>query len=136
MRWQPIAMAATMRAAIEEEVHVFESLMERLRPVVATPHVLDDATVDRVVAMCERALELAPVHEAQSARWQDANATPQQQRDAEGFAKGAARNKFLAQELLGLAQQLREGTIDRIVGLSDQELGLAYLSGRIRPPRG
>jgi hypothetical protein len=38
-------------------------------------------------------------------------------------------------EVLALAAELRKGTIDRIIAMSDLELGLQALLGTLPPPR-
>jgi hypothetical protein len=134
-RWQPISMARTLLRLMEDELQTIEGLLNRLESVRSTPHVLDNDTVDRVIAMCTQTLELAPVYEAQLTWWRGSSPTEEQRRDVERFAELLAQNTPKAKKLLALGRELREGTIDNILNMSDEELGRAFIEGRIKPPR-
>jgi hypothetical protein len=44
--------------------------------------------------------------------------------------------RALTADVLALASELREGTIERVLGMSDLELGLRYLLGKQPSNRG
>ena len=72
-----------------------------------------------------------PVFREQCVRWRS-EATAQNDLDAiQATSQQVERVDTLLGEIIELADELSKGTIDKILGMSDGELGLAFLRGQL-----
>ncbi len=95
------------------------------------PHVLDDATVVRALRLCQAQLEDITAHDKQLGWWLEEDIS-----DAQRYQVNDLRVKLLPWrernlELLDLLAELREGTIDRILEMDDEELGRRFRNGEL-----
>lgn len=135
IRWQPIEMAATFANMLSVEEADTARLLEMFKDIRDKPHILDSATVDRVLARCDSALELASVHEQQIERWRATKMSETDRRHVDAFASASSRNKALVLELQAIAREVSGGTINEMMGMSDPELGAALLGGKLNLPK-
>ena len=68
-------------------------------------------------------------------RWRAEGPSATQRRDLDRLEEQNRRLRQVTTEVLALAAELRKGTIDRIMAMSDLELGLQALLGTLPPPR-
>ena len=101
VNWQPISEMPLIASMIDVALDDTRDHIETLTKARTRPHLLDDATIDRV----ER------VHNEQ--RLEEQN----------------RQLRAVTVNVLSLAHELRQGTIDRIAETSDAELGLQALLG-------
>ena len=95
------------------------------------PHVLDDALVDRAVKLYEDQLSFIPLHEKQLNWWLSENITDAQRYQVEDLLAKLPLLREKTEELLVLLAELKKGTIDRILEMSDEELGWKVLRGEL-----
>ena len=95
------------------------------------PHVLDDAIVDRAVKLYEDQLSFIPLHEKQLNWWLSENITDAQRYQVEDLQAKLPALREKTEELLALLAELKQGTIDRILEMSDEELGWKFLRGEL-----
>ena len=97
------------------------------------PHVLDDYTVDRVVKVyTEQAGDVA-LYARQLSRWKRLNLTPSQREEVNRLAEQIPTIRERISAILALAEELKGGTIETVLGKSDLELGLEFLLGKRKP---
>ncbi|KDP86638.1 hypothetical protein CF70_006230 [Cupriavidus sp. SK-3] len=99
------------------------------------PHVLDDATLARVTQVYGEQRDFLPVHREQVSRWQALALSPAQRDEVAHLSARLDRFDALLGDILALAQELSPGTIDRLMGMSDEDLAAAVLSGALKLPR-
>lgn len=97
-------------------------------------HVLDDPTVDRVTRVYTDARELGKVFDEQLTRWEKGSLTESQRAEVERLIHARKKLRKLYDDILELAADLRKGTINRILEMSDEEVGLAVFTGKLKPP--
>lgn len=90
-------------------------------------HVLDDATVERVVRVYGEALDMAPVLEEQLTRWRLTSLTPTQRAEVERLTGEMVRYRELCGRILALAEDLKPYTIETVMGMPDEQAGVAHL---------
>jgi hypothetical protein len=98
------------------------------------PHVLDDHTVDRVTHVYTDARELGEVFDQQLTRWEKGSLTESQRAEVERLTHVRTKLRKLYNDILRLTADLRKSTINRILEMSDEEVGLAVLTGKLKPP--
>jgi hypothetical protein len=97
------------------------------------PHVLDDETVDRAMRVHTESQTFVSIYDQQLTRWEALELTVDQQQEIDRLRALLPTIETELNELLALLQQLRKGTINRIMEMSDVELGLNFLLNNKRP---
>jgi hypothetical protein len=95
------------------------------------PHVLDDAIVDRAIKLYEDQLSFIPLHEQQLNWWLSEKITDAQRYQVEDLLAKLPALREITEQLLALLAELKKGTIDRILEMSDEELGWKFLRGEL-----
>lgn len=128
--WHPLTMMPTIAALIDQSIEDTLENLATLNEACTRPGSLDNATVDRIDRLYAEQEEFVAIYAEQIERWRTARPSPKQRRDLDAMAERNEQLADLTDEVLALAKELREGTIDRIMGMSDLELGLMALMGR------
>lgn len=124
--WQPIGMLPVIGSMIDNWLGDVNIQYETLEQCRATPHVLDDHTVGRVVEVYSVQRDDVPLFEEQLRRWKALSLTGAEREEVERLSAQMLRVRDRIAAVLGLAGELKEGTIERILAKSDFELGLEF----------
>ena len=125
----PVAHWALFAELLEGHVEDAQSLYASLESARARPHVLDDATLDRVeqqYAVMER--ETITGYEWQFAEWERAVLTPAERTGLERMRQLLRDYELRSARVLAVVAELRTGTIDRVLAKSDLELGIEAIA--------
>ena len=108
---------------LEAATENYETLQEaRLKP-----HVLDDFTVQRVIDVFTTQQNDLWLFNEQLRRWKAGQLTATQRKDIERLVGQMAKLRQTITNILHLANELKEGTIEKQLAKSDAQLGLEYL---------
>ncbi|HTT81669.1 MAG TPA: hypothetical protein VMF86_18550 [Stellaceae bacterium] len=129
--WQPISQLPLIASLIDGGVEEAAAQREILIQTRMRPHVLDDATLDRVDQVYGEQQQWLGFCEEQLRRWRQDRPTPAEEREIGRLAEKIERLMPLLAEILALSAEIRTGTIDRIMEMSDAELGLKALLGQL-----
>lgn len=127
VNWQPISQMPLIAGMIDGAVDDTAEHLRTLAEVRARPHALDDATIDRIERVHDEQLEFVAIYAEQLRRWRADQPGTAQLRELERLIAQNDRLRQLTADVLALAQELRQGTIERIMAMSDLELGLQTL---------
>jgi hypothetical protein len=97
--------------------------------------VLDNYTVDRVIAAFTTQIADLWVFDEQLRRWQAETLSPEQRAEVTRLVEQLRRLCEVDHQVLALARELSKGTIEKVMSKSDEELGLEYLMGMFREER-
>jgi len=97
--------------------------------------VLDSATLDRTERVHAEQLEFVSIYAQQISRWRAEKPSQDQMRELDRMEAQNGHLRAATEDVLALAGELRKGTIERVMGMSDVELGLQALLGNQRPGR-
>ncbi len=127
--WQPISMLPTLATHIDGMLEVDEEQYHHLLQARPKPHVLDDFTVNRVIQVFTKQQKDLPLFDEQLKRWQalTLTLTTEQRAEVERLVKQMARLHEVHDQVLALARELSQGTIEKVMSKSDAELGMEYL---------
>ena len=103
--------------------------LETLSEARVCPHVLGDATIDRVGQVHTEQLQFVDIYIQQISRWRTEKPSADQTRELARMEAQNQRLRAVTAEVLALAGELRKGSIERVMGMSDVELGLQALLG-------
>ena len=129
VNWQPISQMPLIAGMIDGALDDTRDHVGTLNEARARPHVLDDATIDRIERVHTEQLEFVDIYDRQICRWRIEKPTADQIRELDRMEAQNRQLRDVTMEVLALAGELRKGTIDRIMGMSDLELGLQALLG-------
>lgn len=131
--WQPISQLPTVTWAINGMADEAVDMLGHLREARPKPHVLDDATVSRVIKLYTEQQEDLWLYEEQLRRWQAGKLTDAQCQKVAGLSLRLGRLRADIAAILELTTYLKPRTIDAVLARSDEELALDILTG-VRPP--
>jgi transposase-like protein len=134
VNWQPISQLPLVASMLDGALSDTADHIQTLTKARARPHVLDDATIDRVERVHGEQLEFVDTYAEQVRRWRAEGPSATQRRELDRLEQQNRRLRQVTTEVLALAAELRKGTIDRIMAMSDLELGMQALLGTL-PPR-
>lgn len=132
--FHPISALPRISSALDGLLEETEAQYATLAQAKDKPHVLDDHIVDRVTRVYTDARELGEVFDEQLSLWEKGSLTEPQRAEVERLTHTRMKLRKLYDDILELAGELRKGTINRILDMSDEEVGLAVLTGKLKPP--
>lgn len=131
---QPISALPTVAHLVNELLENSQEQYETLAAARRKPHVLDDELLDRVVRLYTERLHYLRLYRQQLDRWKQEQPTTQQRQELHALNRQITRGKEVSQAILALVEELRKGTINRILEMDEAELALKILSGELKLP--
>jgi len=135
VNWQPISQMPLIASMITASLNDTSEHLGTLTKAKDRPHLLDDATIDRVEQVHTEQMQYIDIYTRQIARWRTAKPSAGQAKELDRMEKQNQQLRDVTTDVLALAGELRKGTIDRILGMSDLELGLQTLLRTQSPER-
>jgi hypothetical protein len=129
--WQPISQLPLIAQMIDGELEDTKSQYQNLQPAKSRPHILDDYTVGRLIKVFGERPEFFGIYAEQLARWKALDLNITQKREVERLLGQLKKLIEVNAAILALANELKEGTIEKMMGKSDLEIGLNAL-GRMK----
>ena len=130
VNWQPISQMRLIASMIDTSLNDTREHLGTLSKAKHQPHVLDDATIDRVEQVHAEQMDYVEIYTQQISRWRNEHLSAAQASELDRMDKQNQRLRALTADILALASELRNGTIERVLEMSDLELGLQYLLGK------
>lgn len=135
VNWQPIREMPLIARMIDGALDDTREHLKTLAEVRLRPHVLDDATINRVERVHAEQMEFVDIYGQQISRWRTGKPSADQTRELDRMEAQNQQLRAATADVLALAAELRQGTIERVMGMSDLELGLQALLGSRGPGR-
>jgi hypothetical protein len=124
VNWQPISQMPLISSMIDTSLNDTREHLDTLSKAKDRPHVLDDATIDRVEQVHTEQMEFVDVYTQQIDRWRTEKPSASQVRELDRMKAQNQQLRGVTADVLILASKLRKGTIERVLGMSDLELGI------------
>jgi len=126
--WYPVSQVGWFTAHIQEGIAVTGHQLKLLRPALARPGLLDEATVARIIGVHQDQAGDLVLFQNQAGRWKATpGLTAAQQADVAGYEAAVAQLRQVNSDMLAAADQLTRTTIEAVLARSDLELGLEAL---------
>ncbi len=135
VNWQPIREMPLIARMIDGTLDDTREHFETLSEARVRPHVLDNATLDRVEQVHTEQLQFVDIYAQQISRWRTEKPSADQTRELDRMEAQNGHLRAATADVLALASELRKGTIERVMGMSDAEFGLQALLGSRLPSR-
>jgi pyridoxine 5'-phosphate synthase PdxJ len=131
VNWQPISEMPLIASMIDEALDDTRAHIKTLTEASVRPHVMDDATVNRIDRVHAEQMEFVDIYAEQIGRWRNERPSVRQTRELDRMEEQNRQLRDATTTVLALSHELRKGTIERVMEKSDIELGLeAVLRGR------
>jgi hypothetical protein len=127
VNWQPISRMPLLASMIKGSLDDTREHLGTLTKAKDRPHVLDDATIDRVEQVHAEQMEFVDLYTRQIGRWRTEKPSAAQVSELERMEKQNRQLRDVTADVLALAAELRKGTIERVLDMTDLELGLQAL---------
>ena len=125
--WQPLTALPLIASLINGELADGQEHYATLLSVRDRPHVLDDAIVERSIKLHTEQRDFLWVFAEQLARWRHEQPTAAQRHELDRLEGQLERLRVVLEDILKLAEELKQGTIERVLAKSDLELGIEAL---------
>jgi hypothetical protein len=132
-QWQPISQMPLVSEMISGMLGEAQNLYKNLLLARPKPHLLDDATVARVIDVYTTQKDDLWLYEGQLKHWQKSKLTDRQAQDIQRMQSHLLQLGELIDKILTLIEKLKERTIERVLAKSDGELALEMLTGKWKP---
>lgn len=130
VNWQSISQMPLIASMIDNALADTREHHDTLSEARARPHLLDDATIDRIEQVHSEQMEFVDIYTQQIRRWRTETLSASQTHELDHMEKQNQQLRAVTKDVLELALELRKGTIERVLGMSDLELGLQALLGK------
>ncbi len=130
--WQPISALPMIASLIDGMVTDTTEQWETLQLAKDRPHVLDSALVERIQRAYSEQLDTSELFKEQLIRWQNEQLSTAQANEISRLQGQVEKLRTNLSHILGLADEVKEKTIDKILEKDDFELGLDFLLGKHR----
>lgn len=127
-RWQPVSALPELAAIIYGLLRDSQEEHQRLLEAKPRPHELDDYTVNQVTRVFSDQAKTLVIYEQRLDQWQRLPLRPDQAFEVERLRAQLGRLRTLNANVLALAEELKQGTVDRVLEKGDAELGLESLA--------
>jgi hypothetical protein len=130
--WRPLSDLPMIASLIDGMLEDAKEHYATLLQAKDKPHVLDDATIERVERMHTERIEYLDLFAGQLARWRKQSPTSIQALEIARLTQALGALTRINTDTLNLVGELKEGTIDKILAKDDIELGLELLAGKFK----
>ena len=134
IQWYPISMLPTFTFMVDGMLEESLVQLNNMRGVLDKPHVLDDATLNRVFDLYDKQLDDQRYFVEQFSRWKQGHLSNAEAKEVDRLIKQSATLKDVNEEILKIAHSIKHETIDQILAMDEIELAIAVLSGKIKMP--
>jgi hypothetical protein len=124
VNWLPISQMLLISSLIDMSLNDTREHLGILTKTKNRPHVLDDATIDRVEQVHTEQMDFVDIYTQQIGRWRTEKPSAYQARELDRIEKQNQQLRGITADVLALASQARKATIERVLGMSDLELGI------------
>jgi len=126
-QWQPITQLALIARHIDGMVESASEQYANLLQARPKPYILDDYTIGRVREVFTTQQNDLWLFDEQLKRWKAGQLSVAQREEVERLAGQMAKLRQVIDSILNLADELKEGTIEKQLAKSDEQLGLEFL---------
>lgn len=130
-QWQPISQLALLAKHIDGMMESASEQYANLLQARPKPYVLDDYTVGRVRDVFTTQQNDLWLFDEQLQRWKAGQLTDTQRKERERLVGQMAKLRQVITDILHLIDELKEGTIEKQLAKSDEQVGLEFLLRRL-----
>jgi len=132
--WHPITMLPMLARLIDGQLADDREQYDSLSEARPKPHVLNNEIVQRVIEVYTEKKHYLSLYLNQFKKWEkEVLLTASQQKEIERLRDQINLLNIVDSDILNLAVELKEATIEKIMAKSDFEMGIEFLKGFYKP---
>ena len=131
--WQPVSFLPQIAEMIDGMLTSAQEVHGSLEQARTRPHVMDDYTLGRVREVHGTQLNDLWLYEEQLSRWTKESPTERQRREIGRLTDQLSVLRSVLTLCLTPADEMKDGTIDKILAKDDVELAIDFLMGKRNP---
>ena len=116
VNWQPIRQMPFIARMIDDALDDTRKHLETLSEARVRPHVLDDATLDRVEQVHTKQLQFVDIYAQQISRWRAEKPSEDQTRELDRMEAQNGHLRAAIADILALAGELRKAPSNALWG--------------------
>jgi hypothetical protein len=128
--WQYISFLPQIAEMIDGMLASAQEVIGSLEQARTKPHVMDDYTLGRVREVYGTQLNDLWLYEEQLSRWTKDSPTERQRREIGRLTDQLNALRQVLTLCLALVDEMKDGTIDKILAKDDVELAIEFLMGK------
>ena len=128
--WQPIMFMPSIAEMIDGMLESAQDVLNSLQQARTQPHVMDDYTIGRVREVHGTQLNDLWLYEEQLSRWRRDSPTARQWKEIGRLTDQLTALRQVLTACLALADEMKDGTIEKILAKDDIELAVEFLIGK------
>ncbi|MUG92757.1 hypothetical protein F7734_09965 [Scytonema sp. UIC 10036] len=129
--WQPVSKLPLIAQMIDGGLAQALTQYQNLQQAQSRSHILDSQTVERVLKVFGEQMKFTQiVYSEQLSRWKAENLNATQQTEIARLEGQLEQMGQVISNILTLANQLKEGTIEKVFEKSDIEIAMDIISGK------
>ena len=101
----------------------------------AKPYAMDNETIQRVIDVYSEQHDFLWVYREQLSCWKQENPTPKQSKEITRLEKQVDKIDQALKGILAIADEIKDKTIESILGKSDMNLAMDVLMGNLKMPK-
>ena len=129
--WQPLDKLPLIASLIDEQLKGCQEQLQNLAPPGRSAPVLDDALVARIIRLYTEQQEMLPIYGEQLARWEREDPTEKQRAEIERLERQLEQFVVVIQDILELAREHEQFTIEKVMERDDAQVGIDFLLGKM-----
>lgn len=125
--WHPIRNLPMIANIVDGQFTETKNQLRNLLQARENPYILDDTTIDRLIKVFTEQQEYVPIFDGQLSKWQrEEKLSIAQQNEVDRLKRQVELWKKGLIDILALAEELKMGTIEKVMKKSDLELGIEH----------
>lgn len=125
--WQPINNLPMIASIIDGQVAEAENQLRNLLTARPKPYVLNDYTINRIIKVFKEQQGFIWIYEKQLSKWQVATSSTAQINEITRLQGQVKKWNKVLNDILVLAEELKSGTIEKMLSKNDLELGMNFI---------
>ncbi|MBF0230032.1 MAG: hypothetical protein HQK63_10690 [Desulfamplus sp.] len=134
LHWQPISFLPHIREMIDGMLESAEENLLNFTGIEDRSPVFDDYTVGRMFEVYGNQKRDFWLYDDQLQRWQCTRLNDLQEKEIKRLQVQMVKLKNVVDKLLNIAEQLKDNTIETVLGKDDFELAMEVLTGKRQMP--
>lgn len=131
--WHPLEKLPLFASLIDEQVEACQKQLENLDPLDGRKSpILDDAIVERMFRVYREQQKKLPIFSEQLCRWENEKPSEAQRSEIKRLQQQLDYWKEALEELLRLAREYQEFTIEKVLARDDVEVAFDVIAGKMQ----
>jgi hypothetical protein len=130
-QFRPLSYMPLISSISAQQVADLRKLRQDLASARTRPHVFDDATIERVISVHTETLGFVPFTRRQLDHWDEDEPSVAERETIQRIRDETDEIELLVREVLSLAEEIKVGTIDKVLAKDEFDVGWDALASTL-----